>query len=196
MALDGSHRLDRGHDLGLAPLLADPSLGCRRAPGTPSSLTWCAASGPSSRRPAFGGSSFPLALAAVATRGQDSGRLVGGVYAANTVGAIAGALVFSLLVIPWIGTAGAERALIGIALLASTVGGLCFLLIGRRFRKGLAGGVGQRSLLGWAWPSGLPGASGRCPGRSWRSAGRRPSSSPGPAPGLSRTFPVGQVIRI
>ena len=34
------------------------------------------------------GASFPLALAAVAKPGQDMGRLVGGVYAANTVGAI------------------------------------------------------------------------------------------------------------
>jgi len=38
------------------------------------------------------GASFPLALAAVAAPGQDAGRLVGGVYAANTVGAILGAL--------------------------------------------------------------------------------------------------------
>ena len=36
------------------------------------------------------GASFPLALAAVAAPGQDPGRLVGGVYAANTVGAIVG----------------------------------------------------------------------------------------------------------
>ena len=34
------------------------------------------------------GASFPLALAAVASRGQDPAKLVGGVYAANTVGAI------------------------------------------------------------------------------------------------------------
>jgi spermidine synthase len=61
------------------------------------------------------GASFPLALAAVAARGQDPGRLVGGVYAANTVGAIAGALAFSLVVVPAIGTAGAERVLIGLA---------------------------------------------------------------------------------
>ncbi len=67
------------------------------------------------------GASFPLALAAVASRGQDPGRLVGGVYAANTIGAIAGALVFSLLLIPSIGTAGAERVLIGLAAAAALV---------------------------------------------------------------------------
>ncbi|MGO9915160.1 MAG: fused MFS/spermidine synthase [Isosphaeraceae bacterium] len=65
------------------------------------------------------GASFPLALAAVASRGQDPGRLVGGVYAANTIGAIAGALVFSLLLVPAIGTAGAERVLIGLAAAAA-----------------------------------------------------------------------------
>jgi spermidine synthase len=67
------------------------------------------------------GASFPLALAAVASRGQDPGRLVGGVYAANTVGAIAGALLFSLLLVPAIGTDGAERALIGLAAAAALV---------------------------------------------------------------------------
>jgi spermidine synthase len=61
------------------------------------------------------GASFPLALAAVARPGQDPGRLVGGLYAANTVGAIIGALAFSLWLIPAVGTAGAERALIGLA---------------------------------------------------------------------------------
>ena len=39
------------------------------------------------------GASFPLALAAVADRQHDPARLVGGVYAANTVGAIFGAIV-------------------------------------------------------------------------------------------------------
>ena len=67
------------------------------------------------------GASFPLALAAVASRGQDPGRLVGGVYAANTIGAIAGALVFSLVLVPAIGTAGAERVLIGLAAAAALV---------------------------------------------------------------------------
>jgi spermidine synthase len=61
------------------------------------------------------GASFPLALAAAAAPGEDPGRLVAGVYAANTLGAIAGALGFSIVLIPWIGTAGAERALILLA---------------------------------------------------------------------------------
>ena len=58
------------------------------------------------------GASFPLALAAVASRGRDAGRMVGGIYAANTAGAIVGALAFSMILIPAVGTQGCERLLI------------------------------------------------------------------------------------
>jgi spermidine synthase len=58
------------------------------------------------------GASFPLALGAVASRGGDAGRMVGGIYAANTAGAIAGALAFSMILIPAVGTQGCERVLI------------------------------------------------------------------------------------
>ena len=61
------------------------------------------------------GASFPLALAAAATKDDDPGRLVGGIYAANTAGAIVGALAFSMILIPHIGTQNCERALILIA---------------------------------------------------------------------------------
>jgi spermidine synthase len=67
------------------------------------------------------GASFPLALAAAATRRQDPGKLVGGIYAANTVGAILGSLWFSLVVIPRFGTQAAERWLMGIALAAAII---------------------------------------------------------------------------
>ncbi len=65
------------------------------------------------------GASFPLAVAAAVRPGRDPGRLVGGVYAANTLGAIAGAIAFSLLIIPWVGTQWAERGLIGLAVAAA-----------------------------------------------------------------------------
>lgn len=61
------------------------------------------------------GASFPLALAAAAKPGQDGGRLVGRVYAANTIGAIIGSLSFSLVLIPAIGTHQSQRVLIGLA---------------------------------------------------------------------------------
>jgi len=66
------------------------------------------------------GASFPLALAAAAG-GKDAGRLVSDVYAANTVGAILGALGFSLLVIPGLGTQWAQRALVVTAAVATFV---------------------------------------------------------------------------
>jgi spermidine synthase len=65
------------------------------------------------------GASFPLALAAVASPGQDPGRLVGRVYAANTVGAIAGAAAATLLLIPWLGTQQTQYVMIGLSGLAA-----------------------------------------------------------------------------
>jgi spermidine synthase len=58
------------------------------------------------------GASFPLALAAAAGPEDDPGRLVGGIYAANTGGAILGALGFSMILIPWIGTGHSEQVLV------------------------------------------------------------------------------------
>lgn len=59
------------------------------------------------------GASFPLALAAAAAgRREDPGKLVGETYAANTIGAILGAIGFSLIFIPYLGTRNSERLLI------------------------------------------------------------------------------------
>ncbi len=58
------------------------------------------------------GASFPLALAAAAAPGQDPARLAGGIYAANTIGAIIGALGASLVLIAWIGTQHAQQVLV------------------------------------------------------------------------------------
>src|SRR5450432_3775184 len=83
------------------------------------------------------GASFPLACAALASEGagpgagpgpslasQDSGRVVGGVYAANTFGAIVGALAVSLVLVPWIGTQDSQRVL-----LALTAASALFMLV-------------------------------------------------------------------
>jgi len=72
------------------------------------------------------GASFPLAIAAVSPERadggeQDLGQVVGETYAANTVGAIAGALTFSMLLIPWIGTQQSQRVLIAVSLIAGLV---------------------------------------------------------------------------
>ena len=66
----------------------------------------------------FWGASFPLALGAAASEGQDPGKLVGGIYAANTVGAIIGSVGFSMIVIPKLGTQQAQRLLIALSSLS------------------------------------------------------------------------------
>jgi spermidine synthase len=67
------------------------------------------------------GASFPLALAAVSTREQDAGHMVGGVYAANTVGAIIGSLATALVIIGSLGTQTAQRLLIAIAAVSALI---------------------------------------------------------------------------
>ncbi len=88
------------------------------------------------------GLSFPLALASLAGEGKDSGALVGEVYAANTVGAILGAVGFAIVLIPWVGTQGSQQALIAV----SVVAGLVMF-----FRSGLTGsgyfGIGAATLV-------------------------------------------------
>jgi spermidine synthase len=65
------------------------------------------------------GASFPLALASIVTRGQDPARLVGGVYAANTVGAIVGSLGASLVLVIWVGSQHAQQLLIVLSVMAA-----------------------------------------------------------------------------
>jgi spermidine synthase len=67
------------------------------------------------------GASFPLALAAAAGPREESSSLVGRIYASNTGGAILGALAFSLLIVPRIGTQGAQEVLICLAALGALV---------------------------------------------------------------------------
>jgi spermidine synthase len=106
------------------------------------------------------GASFPLALAAAAGAGGDSGRLVGSVYAANTVGAIGGALAFSVLLVGWIGTQHAQQILIGVAAGSAFVA-LAPLLVPRRGEVTAAGplagalltaGLGLAGLLAYTVP--------------------------------------------
>jgi spermidine synthase len=65
------------------------------------------------------GASFPLALAAVASTEQDSARLAGGVYAANTVGAIFGSLVASFVLVPWIGSSHSQQVFIVVSAISA-----------------------------------------------------------------------------
>jgi len=88
----------RVHAHPFPPLLAhQPSLS--RGPGITFQIDLIRCLWAICRPPACGGQ-FPLGVGRAASRGQDPGRLVGGIYAANTVGAIFGSLAFSMLVIP------------------------------------------------------------------------------------------------
>jgi spermidine synthase len=98
------------------------------------------------------GASFPLALGAVASPGEDPGRLVGGIYAANTLGAIVGALSVSLALIPWIGTRNSERVLLVVSALSAL---LVLAPHARRHRSkalaaGLAASMLVAGLLAWS----------------------------------------------
>jgi len=94
------------------------------------------------------GASFPLALAALAAPGEDPGRLAGETYAANTVGAILGALAFSIVIIPLVGTRDAERALMILSAIAA-VTALAYL---GKVAAGyiVVGCVAISLLIGWA----------------------------------------------
>ncbi len=98
--------------------------------------------------PLLWGASFPLAVAAAAEKGQDSGRLMAGVYAANTVGAILGALVFSLFAIPQLGTQDAQRLLMVLTMISAAVLLAPELVAPRRWEGAPVAGGGR--LRGWA----------------------------------------------
>ena len=80
------------------------------------------------------GASFPLALAAAAIKDQDPGRLVGGIYAANTIGAITGSLAFSMIGIPVLGTAFSQKLLVVISATAAIM-----MLISVQYSAGPSG---------------------------------------------------------
>src|SRR5271170_3575352 len=92
------------------------------------------------------GASFPLALAAAAAHREDPARLTGEVYAANTAGSIVGALAFSLVLIPAIGTQGSQQVLIWLAAAAAVVAVTPVV-----FKRpiAIAGALAGAALLAW-----------------------------------------------
>jgi spermidine synthase len=90
------------------------------------------------------GASFPLALAAAGRGEKDPGRLVGTVYAANTVGAIVGALGGSLLIIAWLGTQTSQRVLIVTAGISAIV-----VLASAASEAGAKLSVARSRVAGW-----------------------------------------------
>jgi spermidine synthase len=97
----------------------------------------------------FWGAGFPLACAAAARKGEDSGRTAGAIYAANTLGGIVGALAVSLVLIPWIGSQQSERVLV----IAAAIGGVVVLIPVLRSHLGMVGlaaSIGVACLLAWS----------------------------------------------
>lgn len=83
------------------------------------------------------GASVPLAFAAVSRlKSQDPSRTVSGVYAANTLGAIIGALAASLWIIPSFGTQNAQKVLVVISAISAVI-----VLVPAYMRRQKAGGV-------------------------------------------------------
>ncbi len=97
----------------------------------------------------FWGASFPLAIASVASLNQDPGRMVGGVYAANTVGAILGSLAFSLWIIPQFGTQWAERLLLLTAAIAAALAltSSAMMRVEKEDERGLFSRVSYRGVI-------------------------------------------------
>ncbi|MDQ3069785.1 MAG: fused MFS/spermidine synthase [Acidobacteriota bacterium] len=91
------------------------------------------------------GASFPLALASIAAPGQDPGRLVGRLYAANTVGAIAGSLFASLLLVAWIGSQKSQQVLI---ICAAISGFIVLASDAKEHRSGKGGMLAQLLPMG------------------------------------------------
>jgi spermidine synthase len=103
------------------------------------------------------GASFPLALAAAAADGEDPARLTGEVYAANTAGSILGALLFSLLLIPTLGTRGSQQLLILLAVAGAAVAAAPVFVLTRNHLRAVrpravltfAGTLAGASVLAW-----------------------------------------------
>jgi spermidine synthase len=84
------------------------------------------------------GASFPLALASAAAPGEDPAKLSGEVYAANTAGSIAGALAFSLFLIPNLGTRASQQILIGVAAAGAVAAAISAMGVRKRWNGAVA----------------------------------------------------------
>ena len=76
---------------------------------------------------------------------------MGSVYAANTLGAIVGALVVSLVLVPWIGTQKTQRVLLWAALAAASW--FCFRMCARSKSHGRGGRRSPLRVMLAAWLS-------------------------------------------
>jgi spermidine synthase len=104
----------------------------------------------------FWGASFPLACASAAKREEDSGKVAGRIYAANTLGGVVGALCVSLLLIPWIGSQQTQRVLLMAAAASGLLGIAYTLRTGATRALAAVSAVLVTALLAWSL-SPIPG---------------------------------------
>ncbi len=105
------------------------------------------------------GVSFPLACAAaLRSRAEDSGKVTGAVYAANTLGGIVGALAISLWLIPAIGTQNCQRLLLVVSGASAlfVLGPLAMRSRSILWRALLPASLAASAALAWALPA-VPG---------------------------------------
>ncbi|HTQ02694.1 MAG TPA: fused MFS/spermidine synthase [Polyangiaceae bacterium] len=102
------------------------------------------------------GASFPFALAAAAASSADTGRSSAYVYAANTIGAIAGSLGVSFWIIPSYGSGVAGQLLAGLAGVSAAV---AFQALARAATQGGRAGKGSGIEPTWALAAGALAAA-------------------------------------
>jgi len=98
----------------------------------------------------FWGASFPLACASAAKREEDSGKIAGRIYAANTLGGVVGALCVSLLLIPWIGSQQTQRVLLMAAAASGLLGITYTLRTGAARALATVSSLVVAALLAWS----------------------------------------------
>ena len=96
------------------------------------------------------GASFPLAMASIASPGDDPARVSGEVYATNTAGSIIGALAFSLWLIPAVGSRDSEQILIGLSVFSAIVATASLTGTFRMARLSIAVAACLALLAAWA----------------------------------------------
>ncbi|MFK7736255.1 MAG: fused MFS/spermidine synthase [Pirellulaceae bacterium] len=102
------------------------------------------------------GASFPLALAVISSGREDSGKIVGRLYAANTFGAILGALLFSMVAIPNLGTLQAQYILLALTAIAAL---LSFAAGNTRPTPSTSAGPNKSLAMQWIGPISTCGAA-------------------------------------
>jgi spermidine synthase len=94
------------------------------------------------------GMSFPLLVAGVARDPRRFGAWLGSIYATNTLGCIAGAILTGAVLIPWLGLHTTMGLLIALAIIVGVVASMCSS-VSRSLRLGVGLAVGLTAVVVW-----------------------------------------------